>query len=206
MGIYAILSGLSRCNLFSDFTTIYMSMRRQAFLMFRVYRFQDTKAYSELYDFYAARVRRYIFYKVPRPEDADELTADVFLRGWEYATANKVEQAGSFFYRIARNVIADFYRKHQEVAELNEAKDVPHAHGQTVAEAAMQEEETSQVLQAMKRLKEEYREVLMMRYLDEMSIKEIALALDKTTINVRVLLHRAKKALQELCPETSSPN
>lgn len=174
--------------------------------MFRVYRFQDTKAYSELYDFYAARVRRYIFFKVPRSEDADELTADVFLRGWEYATANKVDQAGSFFYRIARNAIADFYRKHHEHAELDEAKDVPHAQGETVAEEAAKNEETSQVLEAMKDLKEEYRDVLMMRFLDEMSVKEIALALDKTSINVRVLLHRAKKALKDLCPETSSLN
>jgi RNA polymerase sigma-70 factor, ECF subfamily len=183
-----------------------MYMRRQQFLMFRVYRFQDTKAYSELYDFYATRVRRYIFFKVPRPEDADELTADVFLRGWEYATANKVDQASSFFYRIARNAIADFYRKHHDLVELDEAKEVPHAAGQTVAEEVADKEETSQVLDAMKQLKEEYREVLMMRFLDEMSIKEIALALDKTSINVRVLLHRAKKALKDLCPEISLPN
>lgn len=192
------------CNLFLILTTLYMYMRRQQFLMFRVYRFQDTKAYSELYDFYATRVRRYIFFKVPRPEDADELTADVFLRGWEYATANRVDQAGSFFYRIARNVIADFYRKHHEVEELTEANEVPYADGQTVAEEVATNEETARLLKTMQQLKEEYREVLFMRFMDEMSIKEIALALDKTSVNVRVLLHRAKKALKDLCPETSS--
>jgi RNA polymerase sigma-70 factor (ECF subfamily) len=175
-----------------------MRMQRQQFLLFRVYRFQDTKAYSELYDLYVARMRRYIFFKVPKPEDADELTAEVFLRGWEYATSSQVDYPGALFYKIARNVIADFYRRRQEEASLEEVKELPDLNRPSLAEQVDQKSEAEALLSKLKLLKEEYRDVLVMRYLDEMSIKEIALATERDQINVRVLLHRARAALKSL--------
>lgn len=175
-----------------------MSMQRQQFLLFRVFRFQDTKAYSELYDLYVARIRRYVFFKVPRSEDADELTAEVFLRGWEYATSSKVEHPGALFYRIARNVIADFYRRRQESVSIDEVGDMPDTKSPSISDQVDSKDEADRLLSKLKLLKEEYREVIIMRFLDEMSIGEIALALEKNQTNVRVLLHRAKKALKSL--------
>ncbi len=175
-----------------------MRMQRQQFLLFRVYRFQDTKAYSELYDMYVARMRRYIFFKVPKPEDADELTAEVFLRGWEYATSSQVDYPGALFYKIARNVIADFYRRHQDEASLDEAKELADQRQSNLADQIDRQDEADALLAKLKLLKEEYRDVLVMRYLDEMSIKEIALATERDQVNVRVLLHRAKAALKSL--------
>lgn len=172
-----------------------MSMRRQKFLLFRVYRFRDTGAYAQLYDEYYQRIRRYIYFKVPRSEDADELTSEVFLRGWEYGTSSRVENAGALFYRIARNIIADFYRSREEVEEL---KDQRVASSEDAAQDLMIKEEHAQLMNLMRRLKEEYQDVLVMRFLDEMSVKEISIVLEKTPNNVRVLLHRAKKSLQEL--------
>jgi RNA polymerase sigma-70 factor, ECF subfamily len=57
--------------------------------------------------------------------------------------------------------------------------------------------EGDELLATLRTLKDEYREVLVMRYLSEMEVGEIASALEKTPNSVRVLLHRAKKALQE---------
>ena len=175
-----------------------MRMQRQQFLLFRVFRFQDAKAYSELYDLYVARMRRYVFFKVPKPEDADELTAEVFLRGWEYATSSQVEYPGALFYKIARNVIADFYRRYQEESSLEDVKEVADQSRPSLGDQVDLKDETDALLAKLKLLKEEYREVLIMRYLDEMSIKEIALATEKNQTNIRVLLHRAKSALKSL--------
>ncbi len=175
-----------------------MRMQRQQFLLFRVFRFQDAKAYSELYDLYVARMRRYIFFKVPKPEDADELTAEVFLRAWEYATSSQVEYPGALFYKIARNVIADFYRRYREESSLEDVKEVADQSRPSLGDQVDQKDEADALLAKLKLLKEEYREVLIMRYLDEMSIKEIALATEKNQTNVRVLLYRAKVALKSL--------
>lgn len=59
-------------------------------------------------------------------------------------------------------------------------------------------DDSQRLISQLKNLKEEYRDVLVMKYLDEMSIGEIAESLEKTSNNVRVLLHRAKNALKEI--------
>lgn len=170
-------------------------MRRQKFLLFRVYRFRDASAYGQLYDQYFSKIRRYIYFKVPRSEDSDELTAEVFLRGWEYATSSKVDNPGALFYRIARNLIADFYRQ-REQAESSDGLEL--ASDQDIEQELAENEQQRHLISLLKKLKEEYRDVLVMRYLDEMSVKEIAAITDKTPNNVRVQLHRAKKALKAL--------
>lgn len=174
-----------------------MSMRRQQFLLFRVYRFQDASAYGELYDGFYERIHRYITFKIPHFEDVDELTSEVFLRGWEYATASKVENFNALLYRIARNLIADYYRSKKVTGRIEEAEGMVQT-GRSLEEAVMIKEEFRLLMQKLNKLKDEYRDVLVMRFLDEMSIAEIAEALEKTSNTVRVTLHRAKKALQEI--------
>lgn len=171
-------------------------MRRQKFLLFRVYQFQDSRAYGQLYDLYFDKLYRYIYFKVPLAQDAEELTSEVFLRGWEYATSSRVEHASALFYRIARNLIADFYRK-QRLTE-------PIENGYAIEEDGSLTEQISTKLESealvehLRQLKEEYRDVLVMRYLNEMSNQEIGVVLDKSPSSVRVLVHRAKKALREV--------
>lgn len=171
-----------------------MSMRSQRFLLFRIHRYQDTEAFSELYDVYFERIRRFVYFKLPK-DLVDEVTAEVFLRGWEYATSSPVENAAALFYRIARNLIADHYRKKSIVTtdidsvEVESLSDVEHE-----VEVRM---ESGHLLTALRTLKGDYQEVLVMRYLDEMSISEIASAMNKSSNSVRVLLYRAKRALKE---------
>ncbi|RMD52150.1 RNA polymerase sigma factor [Candidatus Parcubacteria bacterium] len=169
---------------------------RQKFLLFRIYRFRDTEAYGELYEFFVPRIRRYISFRVADVAVAEELTAEVFLRGWEYATASLVKNPGALFYRIAKNVIADFYRKRKAEVDIEEVAE-PESKEEPVSETMVLQAEQANLLANLKELKEEYRDVLVMKYLDEMSVAEIAEVLEKTKNNVRVLLHRAKKALRQ---------
>jgi len=170
-------------------------MRRQQFLVFRVYRFHDTGAYGELYDLYHDRIYRYLHFKLPKPEDTDELTAEVFLRGWEYATSSHVENVNALFYRIARNLIADFYRRRVEEEGIDSAHEI--AVDDAMLERLAVKEEVKELMKAIYALKDEYRDVLIMRYLDDMNASDIAEALEKTPNNIRVTLHRAKRALEE---------
>lgn len=181
-----------------------MSAYRQKFLAFRVYRFKDTDAYGQLYDLHADRIRRFLVFKVPRKEDAEEITSEVFLRGWEYMTSSAVENVGALLFRIARNIVADFYRRNAPVDTVEDSVLEQFAAPGQLAQEVEQKGESDDLLEKMKLLKEDYREVLVMRYLNELSISEIASTLEQTPNNVRVTLHRAKKALQELCVEPLS--
>ncbi len=175
-----------------------MSAYRQKFLAFRVYRFKDTDAYGQLYDIHADRIRRFLIFKVPRKEDAEEITSEVFLRGWEYMTSSSVDNVGALLFRIARNITADFYRRNVPVDNVEDSilEQIPA--GTVLAEEVAQKIESDDLIEKLKLLKEDYREILVMRYLNEMSIGEIADTLEQTPNNVRVTLHRAKKALQEI--------
>lgn len=172
-----------------------MSTLREKFLAFRVYRYQDSTAYGEIYDMFADRIRRFLAFKLPRNEDADELAGEVFLRGWEYMTSSAVNNLNAFFFRIARNLVADFYRKYKITEELDAVSEKDD--GISVSEEIALKIESDELIESLRGIKDEYREVLVMRYLSEMEVGEIASALEKTSNSVRVLLHRAKKALQE---------
>lgn len=177
-----------------------MTMRRQKFLLFRVYQFQDTRAYGELYDLYYVKIRRFVFFKLPNGNDADEVASEVFLRGWEYTTSSRVENPSALFYRIAKNLVADYYRKRNETVSLDDIGDV--VGEDRMGEKVATKMESDQLISQLRMLKEEYRDVLVMKYLDEMSVKEIADALEKTSNNVRVLLFRAKQALKDITDKT----
>lgn len=171
-----------------------MSSLRQKFLTFRVYRHRDAAAYGQLYDIHADRIRRFLVFKVPRREDADELTSEVFLRGWEYMITSSVDNSGALFFRIARNLVADFYRKYRPTENLESATEV--ASQVSVQDQVATKIASDDLIGQLRGLKDEYRDVLVMHYLSEMNVGEIASALEKTPNAIRVLLHRAKKALQ----------
>lgn len=173
-----------------------MSGHRTKYLAKRVFTARDGQAYGELYDLYADRIRKFLFFKLPRREDAEDLLHETFLRAWEYMTSSMVEDVNALLFRIARNLTADFYRKKrpEHLSESLEAvlQDSTNIEGDLDTRLAGEE-----AIRALKTLKGEYQEVLTMRYLSEMDIDEIARALTKTPNNIRVLLHRAKALLKK---------
>lgn len=163
----------------------------------------DASAYEVLYDSYVAPIYRFILFKVSNPSDAEDITSDVFLRVWNYLTEKdrpSVRNFRSFVYQVARNAIIDYYRKQATQSAHTEPLD-PAAEIATSEDLFVQvadADETRQVLLAIKKLKREYQDVLLLRYIEEYSHKEIAQALGKSPTTVRVTLHRATKKLQDI--------
>ena len=173
-----------------------MSPTRIKFLAFRVYRFRDSKSYDDLYVYFGQKVYRFLAFKLPRGEDAEELTAEVFLRAWEYMVASDVQEVGGLFFKIARNLVADFYRKYQPTTELLETSPAAIGKG-SLADDVAERLEVERLRASIDRLKPDQSEVLTLRFFHDMSVDEIAAVLQKTPNNVRVLIHRARQALQE---------
>ncbi len=175
-----------------------MQKEHEKFLLFRIRRFKDQKAFDELYKENAPMVQRFLRYKTPTITEAEDLTAEVFISFWNYAQTAHVDRVQGLLYKIARNVCANYYRKRatRNEAELEDADDV-------VSKGSV-EEEVSAVLsfeaveKHLKHLKEEYQEVLIMRYLQEMTIREIADVLERSENAVRVLVHRSLKAIRRI--------
>lgn len=165
----------------------------------------DAEAFTEIYDKYVDAIYRFVFFKVSSRQDAEDLTSQVFSKALEYCLKkdSKVSSLKAFLYCIARNTVTDFYRQKQrsEVSLNEEIKSDPEADVMWSSDQDMETRvgdslEMRRVREALDLLKEEYRDVIILHYLDELSVREISDVMGKSGGAVRVLLHRAMKSLQ----------
>ena len=156
------------------------------------------KIYSGIYDKYVDKIFRFIVLKVKSSEIAEDLCSEVFLRGWEAfkEKQDKIDNIQAFLYQIARNLITDHYRQEGKV-RLVSAEYAPITDtSQDLEEKALFQSDLGQVKVALANIKEEYREVIIWYYLDELKVPEIAKILDRSEGTCRVLIHRALQSLK----------
>ncbi|MBT4153711.1 MAG: sigma-70 family RNA polymerase sigma factor [Candidatus Magasanikbacteria bacterium] len=161
---------------------------------------KDADAFATIYDSYIDQIYRFIYFKVGNSTEAEDLTSTVFLNLWKYLTDTKkknIESVSGLIYTIARRLVVDLYRERAKTTYTSIEEADPFT-PEEITEKISTQQDTDRLLQHMKQLKQEYQEVLHLKYLDELSTAEIANVLGKTTTNVRVLLHRATKKLQDL--------
>lgn len=160
---------------------------------------QDPDAFGELYDAYVERIYRFIFFKVNNQAEAQDLASETFLKFWQYVKADKpIKNVNALLYTIARNLVIDHYRSRQRQYDQEVPIDqIEIADQRDYLAEHVQRSTLEQVAAGMKELKDEYREVIALRFLDELSVGEIAKVVGKSRGAVRVLIHRALKALRE---------
>ena len=159
------------------------------------------EAFSELYKKYVSSLYRYIFFKVASSADAEELTSSVFLKLWRHIKdGNKISNARSFLYKIAKNSVVDYYRARngQDTISLEEIAQT-YFHGEGSLDDQIDAlAKFSEIKNFLGKIKGEYREVIMLKYVEGLSSKEIALVLNKSQASTRVHIHRAVKSLKQL--------
>jgi RNA polymerase sigma-70 factor (ECF subfamily) len=176
---------------------------KERHLLFRIRSKKDKTAFGELYDWYVKKIYRFIYFKVNNREEAEDMTSEVFLKTWNYLIEYKEKEIDSFsglIYRISRNAVVDYYRQRAKKMEvqLNDEILISDERGQMKVEV---DYEIEKLLIVIKKLKQDYQEVLMFKYVEELSVSEIAEILERSQISVRVTLHRAMKKLKEMIGE-----
>ena len=155
---------------------------------------QFMKSYDELSD----AIFRHCYFKVGDREMAKDLMQETFTRSWQYiAGGATVNNLRPFIYRVANNLIIDYYRKKKELSLDNlmvdgfepgfdELSDTQHSIDAKLA------------MKTIGQLDEKYREVVLMKYVDELSLKEISDIIGESENNISVRLHRGIKQLKEI--------
>jgi RNA polymerase sigma-70 factor (ECF subfamily) len=161
----------------------------------------DTDAFGELYERYAKVMFRFLFAHLDNRIDAEDLTEEVFLRVWR--TLPKFREQGvpfaAYLYHIARNVLIDHYRRNKR-----SVSDVSIEDGHVVdrhhdpADTVTNNLEHQELREVLVQLRDDYREVLVLRFLSELSPEETAQAMNRSVGAVRVLQHRALAAMRKL--------
>lgn len=181
-----------------------------SYLIFRIRTKRDPEAFARIYDRYVEAIYRFAVLKLPNSDDAQDVAAETFTKAWQYLNERgTVSHIRALLYRIARNLIADFYRKNAQIqtegvtvtsdavspSSSIEAERSDEGQGKRLIEARA---DLALVLQKMERLKEDYRDVLLLRLVDDLPFDVIAEILEKSVGNVRVIYHRALKAMKEI--------
>ncbi|MDD5110387.1 MAG: RNA polymerase sigma factor [Patescibacteria group bacterium] len=161
----------------------------------------DTEAFGEIYNAYIAKIYRFILFKVQVREEAEDLAAEVFLRAWQYLyqLQRSVDNPNAFFYQVARNLVIDFYRQRvqREVpAESDVLDQVVDQRQQQLFQRIERGLEVAEIEQTIRGLKDDYKEVILLRYVEDLPISEIAEITGKSRGAVRVLIHRALHAIR----------
>ncbi len=163
------------------------------------------KKFSKIYDQYISRIYRFVFLRVNSRDIAQDLTSETFTRAWDRFKAgnpgSEVKNWAGFLYQIARNLVTDFYREKGKIQIISASYVADPAMG--LEEKAFLSSEADQIKAALSKLGEEQQEIIIWRYLDGLSNKEIAEILNKPEGTVRVIVHRALEALRK---ELSSLN
>ncbi len=157
------------------------------------------KAFSQIYDQCVEKIYRFIFLKVSSQEIAQDLCSETFLKGWQSFKENnkKIDNPQAFLYQIARNLVVDHYREKGRMQTVS-ADCIPITDPRVDLEKETQANSDLDTIKVvLTNLKDEYQEVVIWHYIDDLSIAEIAKMLKKSEGAVRVTLHRALKAVKK---------
>jgi RNA polymerase sigma-70 factor (ECF subfamily) len=158
----------------------------------------DERAFAHLYEAHIDLIYRYVAYRVP-VEDAEDLTAEVFLTMVEGLPGYQLTEAPfeAWLYRIAAARVADYHRRAKRRPEveltdtLAESEDIPE-------EALLLRQESDELRRALGQLSEDYQNVLLLRFVNQLSHEEVARMLSKSVTAVKSIQHRALTQLANL--------
>ena len=153
--------------------------------------------FGKIYNQYVTKIYRFIFLKVSSQEIAEDLCADVFVDALREFQKAQIENFQAFLYQVAKNTIADYYRDKARFQVISiEETDVIEDGADSVFQQAARNSEMEIVREALLGLSDDYQNLIIWRYLDELSIPEIAQITGKSEGNLRVGIHRALYALK----------
>lgn len=163
-------------------------------------------AFIQLYDQYISQIYRFILLKTSSVQDAEDIASEVFFKFWKNisvtdANVKDIENPRALLYCIANNLITDFYRKKnkKELTIIDSDKNISEILSENIDlyKKAELESDIKQTIKSISKLRNDYQNVIIWHYLEELSIKEVAQIMDKSQGAVRVLLHRALNVLKQ---------
>lgn len=165
----------------------------------------DEESFGKIYDWYVNRIFKYVSLKIGSIEKAEEIVQDVFLKFWRFARdkENKVKNISAFLYKIAKSMVADHYRTTAGEGKIISLEETIIVEDETIGEEELADNidlnlDIEKIKMALEKLPRSYQDVIIMKFMEELTNKEIAEILEKEEGHIRVLAHRALKQLRSL--------
>lgn len=159
------------------------------------------KAFEEYND----ALFRHAFLRISDRERAVDIVHDTYTKVWTYVRQGyEIEQFRPFLYKVLNNLIIDEYRKKRESSldALLEIEGVDPGQFDDLTEDTTEKMAATldgkKAFEELQRLPDEYREVIILRFVDELGPKEISALIEESENTVSVRLHRGLALLRKL--------
>ena len=157
----------------------------------------DKSAYGEIYKFYLSRIFRFALYLTGDEALAEDLTQETFIKTWNYLPRfdERKGTVQALLFTTARNLVIDYQRKKKE-------ERIPEDGGGFISssedpvEGFSRTEQIENVRKSLSILPGTDREVIILRYFEDMSFADISKVVGKEEGALRVQVHRALKLLK----------
>lgn len=155
--------------------------------------------FEALFQSYGDSVFRHVYYRLGDRERAKELTQEVFMRTWQYlASGKEIQHEKAFLFRIARNLFINEIRTDKHTDSLDVIKEATGYEPETKEGNPLEFSEDQELLSFLELLPDTYREVLVLRYIDDMAVKDIAKLLEEKETAISMRIARATEKLKIL--------
>lgn len=155
--------------------------------------------FGKIYDKYIEKIYRFVYLKVNSAQVAEDLTSETFLKTWEFFKKDKqkINNINAFLYKTAKNLVIDHYRQRGKIriVSTDDISIVDPRHD--LEKDAKINSDVEWVRKCIDGLKDDYQDVIILRYIDDLPISEIARIMGRTNGATRTLLHRALKSLKD---------
>jgi len=168
----------------------------------------NEQKFLEFYDQSITKIYRYVYFRVGSEQIAQDISAEAFLKTWQYLKEGKnIGNLSAMVYQICRNMIADNFRNISKLPislETTSKLDLSESEEEIIggAETGL---ELDKVRECLRELKDEYQELIIWHYIDDFSVPEICEIWGKSEGSVRTSLSRAIRALKAVL-EGKRPN
>jgi RNA polymerase sigma-70 factor (ECF subfamily) len=161
----------------------------------------DTDAFAKIYDELVKPVYRYIYYRVAE-DIAEDLTEEAFFKVWQNLSKYKKGKFpfSSWVFRIAHNLVIDHYRKNHQTEEIDEGLADTETNNNPDHQTNVKLTNV-RLRKVIRRLPDNYQQVVVLKYINELDNKEIAESIGKSEAAVRIIQFRALEKLRTLLSE-----
>lgn len=159
----------------------------------------DNKDFVYIYDSYINKIYKFIYYKTNHTETAEDLTSKVFFKALKNISKFDPEtNFNSWIYRIARNIVIDYYRLKKEESNIDDFYDLDD--GEDIEIDFDNKRKIEEVKKYLSNLKTEQREIIILRVWEGLSYKEIAEITGKSEESLKMMFSRVIKKLRKELP------
>ncbi len=160
--------------------------------------------YINYYNDYKHKIYTYFYYNLNKnQEQAEDLTSDTFLKAFEkFDSYNDKFAFSTWIYTIAKNILFDYYKKQKQHIEINEVSENVYSEFLSYEEDFWKNIDNNDKLKdfskALEKLSPEQKEVVIMKYINDFSTKEISEKIWKKESNIRKILSRWLKRIKQI--------